>query len=251
MAWKSNINPMFRTQFSEDIFNQKYRHENASTWAELSRTLVEDVCRDEMTYDEKDELIKYITELKFVPGGRYLFYAGKKRKFFNNCFLLRAEEDTREDWANLSWKAESCLMTGGGIGIDYSVYRPRGSALSGTGGTASGAVEKMRMINELGRSVMQGGSRRSAIYASLNWKSGDIEEFLNAKNWHEMKIGNTGSTVFDVKQDDFNYPAPLDMTNISVNYDTKWLTRYWTTGNVGDVFRKNCRQALSTAEPGL
>ena len=22
MAWKSNINPMFRTQFSEDIFNQ-------------------------------------------------------------------------------------------------------------------------------------------------------------------------------------------------------------------------------------
>ena len=38
-----------------------------------------------------------------------------------------------------------------------SVYRPRGSALSGTGGTASGAVEKMRMINELGRSVMQGG----------------------------------------------------------------------------------------------
>ena len=242
---------MFRTQFSEDIFNQKYRHENASTWAELSRTLVEDVCRDEMTYDEKDELIKYITELKFVPGGRYLFYAGKKRKFFNNCFLLRAEEDTREDWANLSWKAESCLMTGGGIGIDYSVYRPRGSALSGTGGTASGAVEKMRMINELGRSVMQGGSRRSAIYASLNWKSGDIEEFLNAKNWHEMKIGNTGSTVFDVKQDDFNYPAPLDMTNISVNYDTKWLTRYWTTGNVGDVFRKNCRQALSTAEPGF
>ena len=251
MAWKSNINPMFRTQFSEDIFNQKYRHENASTWAELSRTLVEDVCRDEMNYDEKDELIKYITELKFVPGGRYLFYAGKKRKFFNNCFLLRAEEDTREDWANLSCKAESCLMTGGGIGIDYSVYRPRGSALSGTGGTASGAVEKMRMINELGRSVMQGGSRRSAIYASLNWKSGDIEEFLNAKNWHEMKIGNTGSTVFDVKQDDFNYPAPLDMTNISVNYDTKWLTRYWTTGNVGDVFRKNCRQALSTAEPGF
>ena len=61
-------------------------------------------------------------------------------------------------------------MTGGGIGIDYSVYRPRGSALSGTGGTASGAVEKMRMINELGRSVMQGGSRRSAMYASLIWK---------------------------------------------------------------------------------
>ena len=251
MAWKSNKNPMFRTKFSEDIFNTKYAHENATTWAELARTLVEDVCRDMMPQDEKDELTDHLTNLRWVAGGRYLYYAGRKNKFFNNCFLLRAEEDTREDWANLSWKAESCLMTGGGIGIDYSIYRPAGSALGGTGGTASGAVTKMRMINEIGRSVMQGGSRRSAIYASLNWKHGDIQDFLNAKNWQDMPIGNSGYTLFDAKQDDFNFPAPLDMTNISVNYDTDWLLNYWRTGEVGDVFMKNCRQALSTAEPGF
>ena len=251
MTWKSNKNPMFRTKFSEDIFNTKYAHENATTWAELARTLVEDVCRDMMPQDEKDELTDHLTNLRWVAGGRYLYYAGRKNKFFNNCFLLRAEEDTREDWANLSWKAESCLMTGGGIGIDYSVYRPAGSALGGTGGTASGAVTKMRMINEIGRSVMQGGSRRSAIYASLNWKHGDIQDFLNAKNWQDMPIGNSGYTLFDAKQDDFNFPAPLDMTNISVNYDTDWLLNYWRTGEVGDVFMKNCRQALSTAEPGF
>lgn len=251
MTWKSNKNPMFRTKFSEDIFNTKYAHENATTWAELARTLVEDVCRDMMPQEEKDELIDHLTNLRWVAGGRYLYYAGRKNKFFNNCFLLRAEEDTREDWANLSWKAESCLMTGGGIGIDYSIYRPAGSALGGTGGTASGAVTKMRMINEIGRSVMQGGSRRSAIYASLNWKHGDIQDFLNAKNWQDMPVGNSGYTLFDAKQDDFNFPAPLDMTNISVNYDTDWLLNYWRTGEVGDVFMKNCRQALSTAEPGF
>ena len=251
MTWKSNKNPMFRTKFSEDIFNTKYAHENATTWAELARTLVEDVCRDMMPQEEKDELTDHLTNLRWVAGGRYLYYAGRKNKFFNNCFLLRAEEDTREDWANLSWKAESCLMTGGGIGIDYSIYRPAGSALGGTGGTASGAVTKMRMINEIGRSVMQGGSRRSAIYASLNWKHGDIQDFLNAKNWQDMPIGNSGYTLFDAKQDDFNFPAPLDMTNISVNYDTDWLLNYWRTGEVGDVFMKNCRQALSTAEPGF
>ena len=251
MTWKSNKNPMFRTKFSEDIFNTKYAHENATTWAELARTLVEDVCRDMMPQEEKDELTDHLTNLRWVAGGRYLYYAGRKNKFFNNCFLLRAEEDTREDWANLSWKAESCLMTGGGIGIDYSIYRPAGSALGGTGGTASGAVTKMRMINEIGRSVMQGGSRRSAIYASLNWKHGDIQDFLNAKNWQDMPVGNSGYTLFDAKQDDFNFPAPLDMTNISVNYDTDWLLNYWRTGEVGDVFMKNCRQALSTAEPGF
>jgi ribonucleoside-diphosphate reductase alpha chain len=41
------------------------------------------------------------------------------------------------------------------------------------------------------------------------------------------------------------------MTNISVNYDTEWLLKYDRTGDVGDVFRRNVRQALSTGEPGF
>ena len=255
--WKSNQNPSFRNKFSEDIFNQKYRHEGASTWAELAKTLVEHVCGSYggqeplMSASDRSELVQVITEMKFLPGGRYLYYAGRSNPFFNNCYLLRSEEDTREDWARTSWKAESCLMTGGGIGNDYSIYRPSGSILHGTGGEASGPLPKMSMINEIGRNVMQGGSRRSAIYASLNWKHGDVELFLKAKDWQSMPVGNTGLSIWDIKQQDFNYPAPLDMTNISVNYDTAWLLQFWKTGDVGKVFESNVKQALKTAEPGL
>ena len=249
--FKSNKNPQFRSKFSEDIFYTKYAHKGAETMHELAATLVEDVCQEYLRKSEKDELISHISELRFIPGGRYLYYAGRHKKFFNNCYLLDCEEDTREDWANLSWKAESCLMTGGGIGADYSVYRAEGKELGGTGGIASGPLPKMQMINEIGRRVMQGGSRRSAIYASLNWKHEDIGKFLLSKNWKDMPIGTTGQSLFDVKQDDFNFPAPLDMTNISVNYDTEWLLNYWETGEVGDVFLNNVKQALSTAEPGF
>lgn len=251
MAFKSNRNPAFRSKFSEDIFVQKYAHEGAATMDELAETLVEDVCGPRLTKDEKATLANYIANLKFIPGGRYLYYAGRPKKFFNNCFLLRSEEDTRQDWAQLSWKAESCLMTGGGIGNDYSVYRAKGSVLHGTGGMASGPIPKMFMVNEIGRNVMQGGSRRSAIYASLIHSHGDILDFLKAKDWKSMMVGSTGLSVWDIKQQDFNFAAPLDMTNISVNYDTKWLTDYWRTGDVGEVFRTNVRQALSTAEPGF
>ena len=251
MTFKSNENPMFRSKFSEDIFKQKYAHQGCYTWADLAKTLVEDVCKGLLAEDEVSELIQMITDLKFIPGGRYLYYAGRPNKFFNNCFLLKAEEDTREDWANLSWKAESCLMTGGGIGIDYSVYRPEGSGLKSTGGIASGPIPKMQMINEIGRRVMQGGSRRSAIYASLNWKHRDIEKFLTCKNWYDMPVGDTGFNIGQVKEQDFNFTAPMDMTNISVNYDTDWLINYWKTGDVGDVFRTNIHQALRTAEPGF
>jgi hypothetical protein len=168
-----------------------------------------------------------------------------------NCYLLKAEEDSREDWADLSWKAESCLMTGGGIGVDYSVYRGEGAPIQRTGGQASGPIPKMNMINEIGRRVMQGGSRRSAIYASLNWQHADVHQFLKAKDWADMPVAGTDKTLWDVKQSDFNFPAPLDMTNISVNYDTKWLLEYYQTGNPGNVFKENVRQALKTAEPGF
>ena len=241
----------FRTKFAEDIFVAKYSHDETYTWDELATVLVEEVCEDFMPKSDVDQLAKYVQEMKFIPGGRYLYYAGRPLKAYNNCYLLRAEEDSREDWANLSWKAESCLTVGGGIGSDYSVYRPRGARLTRTGGTASGAVSKMRMIDNIGREVMQGGSRRSAIYASLRHSHGDIDEFLIAKNWQDMPVAGTDKTMFDLKMADFNFKCPLDSTNISVNYDTAWLTNYWATGDVGSVFRKNVEQALSTAEPGF
>tara|TARA_R110000822_G_scaffold1244_8_gene5585 strand:+ start:4765 stop:6450 length:1686 start_codon:yes stop_codon:yes gene_type:complete len=249
--YRSNENPMFRSVFSEKIFHNKYAHKDCETWSSLAAVLVEDVCQDKLSKEDKRDLVQLISDLKFIPGGRYLYYAGRENKFFNNCYLLKAEEDTREDWANLSWKSESCLMTGGGIGADYSLYRASGSILGGTGGAASGPIPKMEMIDAIGSKVMQGGSRRSAIYASLNWKHGDINAFLKAKDWYSMPVGSTGFTFGQVKEQDFNFKAPLDMTNISVNYDTEWLLNYWNTGDVGDVFRTNVKQALKTAEPGF
>jgi ribonucleoside-diphosphate reductase alpha chain len=251
VKYESKLGKAFRNEFAETIFAQKYRHEGAWTWEELCKTLVEDVCREWLTKDEKSQLTLYMQEMKFIPGGRYLYYAGRPNKYFNNCYLLRSEEDTREDWANLSWRAESCLATGGGIGNDYSVYRQSGSVLHKTGGTASGPVSKMDMINEIGRQIMQGGSRRSAIYASLNWKHGDIQKFLSAKDWYNMPVAGSGKSIGQLKEADFNFRAPLDMTNISVNYDTDWLLNYWLNGDVGDVFKQNVRQALSSGEPGF
>ena len=240
---------VFRNKFSEDIFNYKYRHEGAETWEQLAKTLATDVVGGLVPTDIQQDIEEMIATMQFVPAGRYLYYAGRPVKAFNNCFSLFGIEDTREDWADLSWKAESCLSSGGGIGVDYSVYRAKGSALKRTGGEASGPVSKMRMINEIGREVMQGGSRRSAIYASLLWSHPDASEFLIAKDWHHQVVPGTDKTLWDVKQVDFNFPAPLDMTNVSLNYDDAWLNDPNRSGH--PTFRKNCLQALSTGEPGF
>lgn len=257
--FKSNANPVFRSQFSETIFYNKYAHSGefrgATTWDDLAYTVAHDVCGGLMHPDEIDTVYELIRDMKLIPGGRYLYYAGRPHKFFNNCFLFRSEEDTREDWADLSWKFECSLMTGGGAGNDYSVYRPKGSKISRTGGFASGPLPKMEMINEIGRRVMQGGSRRSALYASLSRAHQDVHEFLRAKDWHSVKVAGTGLTVWDLKQQDFNFAGPLDMTNISVNYGTDWLEltdqNEWIGSYSDEVFMTNVRQALRTGEPGF
>lgn len=238
----------FRTQFGRHIFENKYRQGPNDTWDALAERVVEDVCGTRwgtthalMSEGDRKQLAQYIKEMKFMPGGRYLYYAGRPAKFFNNCYLLRAEEDSREEWASLSWRAMSCLMTGGGIGSDYSRLRPAGRVLRRTGGVASGPIPLMHATNEIGSNVRQGGSRRSAIYASLHHAHEDIPYFLTAKNWTP--------TIAELKKKDFNFPAPLDMTNISVNYDNAWRDCKDRAGH--EVFAANVRQAMSTGEPGF
>ena len=233
---------MFRNKLGENIFRNKYAETQDTTWAQHSHTLVDRVCGDLLGH-ERFELIEAARNMKFMAGGRYQYYAGgnRKAKFWNNCYLLRAEEDTREEWAALAQRATSCLMVGGGIGVDYSRIRGHGRTLKRTGGISSGPIPLMAILNEIGRNVMQGGSRRSALYASLNWQHSDVWKFLEAKNWSE--------DVRRLKEQDFNFPAPLDMTNVSVNYDDAWLNSDGRENN--SVFLKNVKQALKTGEPGF
>ena len=163
----------FKNEFAETIFKNKYANSEDQTWAEKCDLIAHDVTENLMPKEMQAELAQFMKDMKFLPGGRYIYYAGRKASFYNNCYLLKGEEDTREEWGRLLKRASDCLMSGGGIGADYSVFRPAGAPLGRTGGTASGPIPLMNSINEVGRNVMQGGSRRSAIYASLNWQHGD------------------------------------------------------------------------------
>lgn len=239
----------FKNSFAENIFKQKYALFPGQTWDHKAADIVQNVTENLMPKELQKELVQMISSFQFLPGGRYIYYAGRQASFYNNCYLLKGEEDTREEWGNLAKRSSDCLMSGGGIGIDYSVFRPSGAILGRTGGKASGPIPLMRSINEIGRNVMQGGSRRSAIYASLNWKHGDAWDFLRAKNWHEQELVE-GVTIADAKAYNFNAVAPLDMTNISLNYDDAFLDRI-QNGQLPPLFLENVRQAMKTGEPGF
>ncbi len=242
----------WRTDFAKNIFRYRYAQGPDDTWPKLCRRLVEDVCGSRngketvnlLSKEDRDQLIQYMIQMKFVPGGRYLYYAGRIKHFYNNCFAGIAEEDTREEWARLAGWATSCLMSGGGIGIEYSRLRPKGYTLKSTGGTSSGPLSLMCMINEIGRNVMQGGNRRSAIWAGLNWQHEDIWDFIKSKNYSQQ--------LRDLKEADFNFPLQMDMTNVTVNWDTDFAVDYLEDLSVPapDLWIKTVKQMMKTGEPG-
>src|SRR5437879_13774922 len=101
-----------KTGFANDIFQLKYAKEANDSWGKLSARVVHAICGTDDTGgmgrlvpSDAGQLRVFIEEQKFIPGGRYLYYAGRPAKYYNNCYLLRANEDTREEWAELTWRA--------------------------------------------------------------------------------------------------------------------------------------------------
>jgi len=238
--------------FAKTIMEQKYSHDlpdgTKESWEEIARRVAANVMKSvDAPKTMVKDIEKMIAERKFMPGGRYLYASGRPFHQVQNCLLLRAE-DSREGWADLMHKSCMALMTGAGIGVVYSDVRAEGKPIRKTGGSSTGPLALMQMLNEAGRGIMQGGSRRSAIWAGLHWNHADIHKFIQMKNW--------SPEVRAMKEKDYNFPATMDGTNVSVILDDAFFKAYVDEKNkdhtlAQGVYWAVVRQMLKTAEPGF
>lgn len=246
-ASQENQNEDSFGSLAETIYKQKYAHTKPDgtkeTWAEISARVARNIMAHAGVPEHSELLATLVAQRKFLPGGRYLYAAGRPFHQTQNCLLLRAE-DSREGWADLMQKATMALMTGAGIGVDYSEIRHEGATISRTGGTCTGPIALMQMVNEAGRHIMQGGARRSAIWAGLRWNHPDIFKFLAIKRWSpELRAA---------KLKDYLAPAPMDGTNISVILDKDFFDAYEQNDKYANtVYWSAIRSMLQYGEPGF
>lgn len=238
---------VFSSKFAHNIFLQKYSMNGQESWKDTCRRVVNSVTKQYLPNELKEQIFQAMLDRKFIPGGRYLYSSGREFHQVNNCFLFRAE-DSREGWSDAMHKATQSLMTGGGIGFDYSLLREEGAVIKKTGGTSTGPIALMQMINEAGRFIMQGGNRRSAIWAGLQWDHPDVFKFIHLKDYNE--------TLKALKETNYTFPVPMEGTNISVIYNTEFFIAIEDKKHpkhklAWKVWEDNCRQAFSTAEPGM
>lgn len=131
-----------------------------------------------------------------TPATPILFYFGTPRPSAISCNLLSCAdsmapplddqcemEEPDEPSIPLCWADAAKISKGaGGIGIDLTPVRCRGSYIGGTNGRSNGIIPLARVFNEIARYVDQGGGKRKgAISLSLQPWHGDLMEFLDIR----------------------------------------------------------------------
>jgi len=230
------------SSFANEIFKARYAIDATETWEGCSARVAHLVgpLSAETTFARR--LFEAIHARKLLPGGRYLYSAGRQLAQLSNCFMLQAG-DSRESWADIVHRHIMVLSTGGGVGTEYSEVRPTGSPIKTFGGTASGPVWLMSMVNNVARSVNHHG-RKAALIAILRWSHPDVYAFIQAKNWSLFTRA--------MKEQDFNTPAPLDQTNLSIRLDQAFFDAMAADNSEAKhLFATTIRRALKTGEPGF
>lgn len=128
----------------------------------------------------------------FLPGGRVIAGAGDlyRLKTLANCFVSLIDHDTIDSIYKSAFECARTYSYGGGIGVDISVLRPKGSVVHNASDTSTGSVSFMELFSLTTGLIGQSG-RRGALMLTIDIKHPDSKYFMEIKknpNWVTKQI---------------------------------------------------------------
>ncbi len=235
---------------SEEIFNDRYTIHPNESWDNASQRLARhnaSVESDDTAQKYEEEFYEEIVTNRFMPGGRIWYGSGRPRAQLLNCFVVPTA-DSREGWGKTLSDVIVVSGMGGGVGINCSPIRPRGSKISGTGGVATGAVSLMNMINGVGNELVSGGARRMALMLDLNITHPDMPKFIDAKlNTDNLKNANV-SVITDKRMSTENFVYNVEY---GYDFDLQWGGTHHGKVNAKELWEKITYNAWKSGEPGV
>ena len=216
---------------------------------EMWRRVADSIASVEPT-DEKrtywaDRFYEALDGFHFVPGGRILAGAGTGHKVtYYNCYVIPSPDDSRSGILDNLKIMTEIMARGGGVGINLSTLRPRGSYIRTVNGTASGPCSWAQLYSvATGDVIQQGGSRRGALMLMLDDSHPDIEEFITVKRRSGMiEHANLSVAVSD---------AFMTALHEDARWELKWDGHVQKTVRAKDLWNQICESAWTSAEPGL
>ena len=258
----------FANEISRHVWQTKYRfaeeHGVAETWRRIARALA--AVEKGAAYWEQ-RFFELLQNFKFLPGGRIQAGAGTGRHVtLFNCFVMGPVNDSIPGIFRALEEGAVTMQHGGGIGIDFSTLRPRGTQTKGAGGVASGPVSFMQVWDAMCGTILSTGARRGAMMATLRCDHPDIEEFVTAKQQagqlrrFNMSVQVTDAFMAAVRSD---ADWPLLFPAEAFEGDGETIMRAWAGADVPvacrilrrmrarDLWELILRGTYDYAEPGV
>ena len=213
-----------------------------ATWDRVSRALADAESHDRASWARRFRAV--LEDFRFLPGGRILAGAGTGRRVtLFNCFVMGTLADSLDGIFAALREAALTMQQGGGIGVDFSPLRPRGTRTDATGSIASGPVAFMHLWNQMSETVTGSSPRPGAMMGTLACDHPDLEEFVASKEAGALSHFNLSVLVSDafmraVERDD-------DWTLRFSLFDIERRTR------ARDLWDSIVRHAYDSAEPGV
>lgn len=214
-------------------------------WARVARGVAGVEATEEQRQYWAGQFYDALSHFKFVPGGRILSGAGTGyRVTYYNCFVIPSPEDSRSGILDNLKVMTEIMARAGGVGINLSTLRPRGSYIKTVNGTASGPCSWAELYSvATGDVIQQGGSRRGALMLMLNDDHPDIEEFITVKkNLSRINHANLSVCVSDRFMEALKADAPWDLV---------WDGQVKKTIPARSLWNLICESAWTSGEPGL
>lgn len=140
------------------------------------------------TPEEAVDMYKILSEGLYTHASPTLFNCGLKQHQLASCFLMSMKDDSIEAIYETLKDVALISKSAGGIGIDVSNIRAKGTRIKGTNGTSNGLVPMLRVFNNTARYVDQGGNKRKGSFAIYiePWHK-DIRDVLKLKLNHGIE----------------------------------------------------------------
>lgn len=190
-----------------------------------------------------------LENFRFVPGGRIMFGAGQSRRStLLNCYVIPIKDDSIEaifDWCK---EAARTYSFGGGMGVDISILRPKGSPVNNSAIYSTGSVSFMEIFSTTTGTIGQAG-RRGALMITISVDHPDILDFIEIKNDLERKRVQYANISVRVT-DEFMNAVAADK-DFTLRYESPKTGRIEKTIKAKEIWDKLIKAAHASAEPGV
>ncbi len=166
----------------KDSFGNLYER----TPDDMHRRLAAEIARIESRYPEalsEEEVYSLLKGFRYLlPQGGPMAGIGNPFQVasLSNCFVIGNTADSYAGIFRLDEELVQLMKRRGGVGLDLSHIRPKGSPVKNSALTSTGIVPFMERFSNSTREVAQDG-RRGALMLTVSIKHPDAEDFIDAK----------------------------------------------------------------------